>query len=77
MNSRWDKKGTFSLNTSASNVVEENSNEFSLQADFKKTGFDVPMFGLNLKNDIQFSLAFTLNKTSSRIYSVTDLASGG
>jgi cell surface protein SprA len=77
VNSRWDKKGTFNLNTSASNVVEENSNEFSLTADYKKTGFDVPMFGLSLKNDIQFTLAFTLNKTSSRIYSVTDLASGG
>ncbi|MBE0644954.1 MAG: cell surface protein SprA [Bacteroidetes bacterium] len=77
VNTRWDKKGTFSLNTSASNVVEENSNEISMTADFKKNGFDVPMFGLALKNDIQFTLAFTVNKTSSRIYSVTDLGNGG
>ncbi|MFZ1729513.1 MAG: cell surface protein SprA [Bacteroidota bacterium] len=77
VNSRWDKKGTFSLNTSASNIVEDNSNEFSLTADYKKNGFEMPMFGLSLKNDIQFTLAFTLNKTSSRIYSVTDLGNGG
>jgi hypothetical protein len=77
VNTRWDKKGTFSLNTSASNIVEDNSNEFSLTADYKKNGFEMPLFGLSLKNDIQFTLAFTLNKTSSRIYSITDLASGG
>ena len=77
VNTRWDKKGTFALNTSSSNIVEDNSNEISLQADFKKNGFEMPMFGLSLKNDIQFTLAFTLNKTSSRIHSVTDLGSGG
>lgn len=77
VNTRWDKKGTFSLNTSSSNIVEDNSNEISVQADFKKNGFDFPLFGLALKNDIQFTLAFTLNKTSSRIYGITDLGSGG
>lgn len=74
---RWDKTGNFNLNTSASNIVEDNSDEFTLQAEFKKAGFEMPMFGLSLKNDIQFTLAFSLNKTSSRIYSVSDLGSGG
>jgi cell surface protein SprA len=74
---RWDKKGTFSLNTASSNIVEDNSDEFSLTAEYKKAGFEMPLFGLSLKNDIQFSLAFTLNKTASRIFSVEDLGSGG
>ena len=39
VNSRWNKKGTFNLNTSASNIVEENSNEFSVNADFKRNNF--------------------------------------
>lgn len=74
---RWDKQGSFNLNTSASNIVEDNSDEFTLTAEFKKSGFEMPMFGLTLKNDIQFSFAFSLNKTSSRIYGITDLGSGG
>jgi cell surface protein SprA len=77
VNTRWDKKGTYSLNTSSSNIVEDNSNEVSLTADFKKNGFEMPMFGLSLQNDIQFTFAFTLNKTASRIYSVSNLGSGG
>jgi hypothetical protein len=77
VNTRWDKKGAFNLNTASSNIIEENSDELSLTADYKKNGFDVPMFGLALQNDIQFTLAVTVNKTASRIYSVTDLDSGG
>ncbi len=74
---RWDKTGNFNLNTSASNIVEDNSDEFTMNLEFKKAGFEMPLFGLSLKNDIQFTLAFSLNKTSSRIYSVSDLGSGG
>jgi cell surface protein SprA len=74
---RWDKKGSYSLNTAASNIVEDNSNEFSLTAEYKKAGFEMPLFGLSLKNDIQFTLAFTLNKTASRIFSIESLGDGG
>jgi len=74
---RWDKQGSFNLNTSASNIVEDNSDEFTLNAEFKKSGFEAPFLGLTLKNDIQFNFSFSLNKTSSRIYGITDLGSGG
>ncbi|MBN1448600.1 MAG: cell surface protein SprA [Bacteroidetes bacterium] len=74
---RWDKQGSFGLNTSASNIVEDNSDEFTVQAEFKKSGFEMPFLGVSLKNDIQFTFAFSLNKTSSRIYSINDLGSGG
>ncbi len=74
---RWSKKGTFGLNSSASNITEDNTDEITMTAEFKKTGFDMPLFGLTLKNDINFNVAFSLAKNSSRIYSINDLGSGG
>ncbi len=74
---RWSKKGSFGLNTSASNITEDNMDEITMTAEFKKTGFDMPMFGLTLKNDINFNLAFSLAKNAARIYSISDLGSGG
>jgi cell surface protein SprA len=74
---RWSKKGTFSMNTSASNITEDNMDELSITGEFKKTGFDFPLFGLSLKNDINFNLSFSLAKNSARIYSINDLGSGG
>ncbi|HOJ02495.1 MAG TPA: cell surface protein SprA [Bacteroidota bacterium] len=77
VSTRWSKKGTFNLNSSSSNITEDNSDEFTLNGEFKKTGFNLPMFGLSLQNDINFNLAFSLNKNASRIYSISDLGSGG
>ncbi len=77
INSRWGEQKTFDLNTSSSNIVETATSEISLTANFRKSGFEMPMFGLTLKNDIDFSFSFSLNKSASRTYGVTDLASGG
>jgi cell surface protein SprA len=77
INTRWASTKTYDLNTSSINIVETGSDEFSLTADFKKTGFEVPFFGLSLKNDIDFSFSFTLNKSSSHTYDVNNLGTGG
>jgi len=74
---RWGKKGTFNLNSSSSNITQEDIDEITMTAEFKKSGFELPLFGLSLKNDINFNLAFSYNKTASRIYGITDLGSGG
>jgi cell surface protein SprA len=77
INSRWGEQKTFDLNTSSANVVETSTSEISLTASFRKSGFEMPLFGLALKNDIDFSFSFSLNKSASRTYGVTDLGSGG
>jgi len=77
LNTRWGKQKNFDLNTSANNVVEQSTDEISITAGFRKTGFDLPLFGLSLKNDIDFNLSFTLNKTSSYVYEVAKLDEGG
>ena len=77
MNTRWGKMGSFDFNTSSSNIVESSSDEFSMTANFKKSGFEMPLFGIKLKNDIDFSFAFTMNKTASRTYEVEPFDEAG
>jgi hypothetical protein len=59
----------FRLNKSTSNILSPSSNlvqvaktnDWSLTANYAKSGFDIPMFGLELKNDITFSLTYSRN----------------
>jgi cell surface protein SprA len=77
VNSRWGKQKSYDLNTSSSNIVEQATDEISITANFRKAGFDMPLFGLTLKNDIDFSFSFSLNKTASFVYEINDLEGGG
>ncbi|MBV6479847.1 MAG: hypothetical protein HGGPFJEG_02651 [Ignavibacteria bacterium] len=62
---------SFRLNTSTSNTLSPiaaqiqtiNTSEWSINANFTKTGFSIPLFGLSLQNDISFAL--TLSKTTN------------
>jgi cell surface protein SprA len=62
---------TFRLNTSNSHILNPigasiqsiKTNEWSVNANFTKTGFSIPLFGLSLQNDIAFAL--TLSKTTN------------
>ena len=57
------------INSSVSNILTPSSNliqqtktsDWSLTANYAKSGFDIPLFGLSLKNDITFSLTISKN----------------
>lgn len=49
--------------TPSSNLIQQNkTSDWSLTANYAKSGFDIPLFGLSLKNDITFSLTISKNK---------------
>ncbi|HEX2787758.1 MAG TPA: cell surface protein SprA [Ignavibacteria bacterium] len=50
-----------SLTPSSYQIQTTNTRDWSINANFTKAGFEIPMFGLSLQNDIAFSL--TLSKT--------------
>jgi hypothetical protein len=55
-------KSTSNLLTPSSNLVQvSKTNDWSFTANYAKSGFDIPMFGLALKNDITFSLTYSRN----------------
>ncbi len=49
------------LNPTSSLVQENKTSDWSFNANFAKSGFDIPLFGLSLKNDITFSLTLSKN----------------
>jgi hypothetical protein len=53
---------TSNILTPSSNLIQENkTSDWSLTANYAKSGFDIPLFGLSLKNDITFSLTVSKN----------------
>ncbi|HMS65200.1 MAG TPA: cell surface protein SprA, partial [Ignavibacteria bacterium] len=62
---------SFRLSTSTSNTLNPigasiqsvKTNEWSITANFSKSGFNLPLFGLSLQNDISFAL--TISKTTN------------
>jgi len=51
-------------------MTESFSNDINISLSFAKSGFELPLFGLSLKNDIEVSMAYTQGKNSVLIYSM-------
>lgn len=58
---RINKSTTNSLVPSSSLIQVTSTNDWSLNANYAKAGFEIPFFGLSLKNDISFALTISKN----------------
>lgn len=58
---RLNKSVTNSLVPSSSLIQVTNTSDWSLNANYAKAGFEIPFFGLSLKNDISFALTISKN----------------
>ncbi len=56
---------TYQLNVESRSITESLTKEISFNASYAKKGFELPLFGLSLKNDIEISLSFSNSETSS------------
>ncbi len=65
---RYNSTSTYDLNVVAQNIVETYAQEMSLTLSYSRRGFKLPLFGLNLSNDIDLSLTFSRTKNSRRSY---------
>lgn len=69
---KYNLKTNFDLGLATKNVTESLSNDISLTASFSKSGFEIPLFGLSLKNDIEVSFSYTMGKNSVVVYELGD-----
>lgn len=68
----------FSLITSdRSEVSKELKNDLELQFAYQKRGLSLPLFGLNLKNDVEFQLNFTYGRTNRKRFDLTNFQPEG
>jgi cell surface protein SprA len=68
---RINNSKTNVLTPSSSLIQVTNTSDWSLTANYAKSGFEIPFFGLSLKNDITFSLTISKNTTNPTDYKYT------
>lgn len=56
---RLNSSVSHTLNPTGGQIATISTNEWSINANFSKTGFSIPLFGLSLQNDIQFALTIS------------------
>ncbi len=65
---KYSTKTSYDLGVTTRNVTESFSKDINLSASFSKSGFEIPLFGLSLKNDLEISFSYTSGQNSSVIF---------
>ncbi len=74
---KYSTRTSFDLGISTRNVIESFSKDFGITAGYSKSGFEIPLFGVSLKNDIEFSFSYTNTRNSSIIYDMINFNENG
>ncbi|MCW8850944.1 MAG: cell surface protein SprA, partial [Melioribacteraceae bacterium] len=74
---KYSTKTSFDLGIATRNITESFSKDINFTASFSKSGFSLPMFGLDLKNDIEMSLSYTSAQNSIVIFEMDNFSENG
>ena len=69
---QYNTMSNYDLGTTSRNITEGFSKDISFTASYSKSGFEIPLFGLSLQNDIEISLSYTTSENSTVIYEMDD-----
>jgi cell surface protein SprA len=61
---KYSTRTNYDLGITTRNITETYSREIGITAGFSKSGFEIPLFGLSLKNDIDFTFSYTSTQNS-------------
>ncbi|QQS38244.1 MAG: cell surface protein SprA [Ignavibacteriales bacterium] len=67
-NIKYSARTNYDLGITTKNITETFSRDIGITAGYSKQGFELPLFGVALKNDIEFSLSYTSTKNSTVRY---------
>ncbi len=65
---RYNTTTTYDLNLSASNIVETDAQEISLSLSYSHRGFNLPLFGINLQNDIDLAMTYSRTRNARSMH---------
>lgn len=74
---RFSTKSSYSLGATTRNITESLNRDINISASYSKAGFELPLFGISLKNDLEISFTYTSGKTSSIIYEMDNFKEEG
>jgi cell surface protein SprA len=63
-NIKYSTRSSYDLGVTTTNITETFSKDIGFSASYSKSGFELPLFGIALKNDIEFTLSYTLTQNS-------------
>ena len=67
-NLRYNTRTNYSIAAAARTLTEEVQNELALNANYTLRGFSFPLLGIDLKNDVEFSLITSYRASSRRTF---------
>jgi cell surface protein SprA len=76
-NVKYSVTNSYDLGTTTKNITETFSRDIGFSLNYSKTGFEIPLFGLSLKNDIEFSFSYSNTKNSTIIYNMAEFKEEG
>lgn len=74
---KYGTKTGYDLGSSTKNITESSSKDIGISATYSKSGFELPLFGLSLKNDIELTFSYTYSKNSVVIFNMTNWTDEG
>jgi len=76
-NVKYSTRNNFDLSVTNQNITETYSREIGISLNYSKSGFEVPLFGIALKNDIEFSFSYSNTKNSVVLYKMNEFTEDG
>jgi len=69
---KYSTRTSYDLGISTRSIIESFSQDIGITAGYSKSGFEIPLFGVSLKNDIEFNMSYTKSVNESTIYDMTN-----
>jgi cell surface protein SprA len=76
-NIKYSTNTSFTLGLSSLNITQAASRDIGISATYTKQGFELPLFGVALKNDIAFTFSYTYSDQSDVLYDMTQFTDSG
>ncbi len=74
---KYSTNSSYNLGLSNHSITESFQKDIGISATYSKTGFEIPIFGLSLKNDIEFTFSYTSSQSTSILYEMDSYKDGG
>jgi hypothetical protein len=74
---KFSTRSSFDLGVTTTNITESFSKDIGFSASYSKSGFELPLFGVSLKNDIEFTISYSSAQNSVVRYEMANFKEEG
>jgi cell surface protein SprA len=76
-NIKFSSRTSYDLGLTTTNITETFSKDIGFTAGYSKSGFEMPLFGISLQNDIEFLFSYTTTQNSTIRYEMNNFTEEG